>query len=245
VIVVVLPAYNEASCIGALLDSFIEAIDEEKRQCRFIIVNDGSIDDTATVVHSFSGRIEFELISHPVNLGLADAMKTGLTRAVETATDKDIIVTMDSDNSHLPGLLFRMVRLIREGHDIVIASRYRNGAWTRGLSIFRRIMSYGASLLFRGIMPIRGVRDYTCGYRAYRASIIKKAFAEYGREFISEPGFSCMVDILLKLRRYDPIITEVPLILRYDQKLSTSKMNVRKTIIQTLVLLAKRRISCK
>lgn len=244
-IVVVLPAYNEASCIGALLDSFIEAIEEENRPCRFIVVDDGSSDGTATVVRSFAGRIELELITHPVNCGLAEAMKTGLARAVETAADKDIIVTMDSDNSHLPGLLFRMVRLIREGHDIVIASRYRSGAWTRGLSAFRRLMSYGASLLFRSIMPIRGVRDYTCGYRAYRAAIIKKAFGEYGREFISEPGFSCMVDILLKLRRYDPIITEVPLILRYDQKLSTSKMNVRKTVIQTLALLARRRVSSK
>ncbi len=244
-IVVVLPAYNEASCIGALLESFIEAIEEESRQCRFIVVNDGSSDDTAAVVQSFADRIELDLVTHPLNLGLAEAMKTGLARAVETSADKDIIVTMDSDNSHLPGLMFRMVRLIREGHDIVIASRYRSGAWTRGLSIFRLMMSYCASLLFRSIMPIRGVRDYTCGYRAYRASIIKKAFAEYGREFISEPGFSCMVDILLKLRRYDPIITEVPLILRYDQKLSSSKMNVRKTIIQTLVLLAKRRLSSK
>lgn len=243
-IIVVLPAYNEASCIGALLESFLEVVDESL-PCRFIVVNDGSSDETVSIVQSFAGRLEIHLISHTTNRGLAEAMKTGFARVVETAAENDIVVTMDSDNSHLPGLMYRMVQLIKEGHDIVIASRYRCGAWTVGLSRFRRMMSYGASLLFRSIMPIRGVRDYTCGYRAYRASVIKRAFVDYGSQFISESGFSCMVDILLKLRRYDLIITEVPLILRYDQKLSSSKMDVRKTIIQTLTLLAKRRLSSK
>lgn len=244
-IVVVLPAYNEALCIGALLDSFCEAIGEEGKACRVIVVNDGSSDDTAAVVTGFLGRIELELINHPQNLGLAEAIKTGLFRAVETCADKDIIVTMDADNSHLPGLLFRMVRLVREGNDVVIASRYQRGAKIRGLSLFRRVLSYGAALLFRTILPIDGVRDYTCGYRAYRASLLKKAFQEYGDEFISEPGFSCMVDILIKLRKFDPIIEEAPLILRYDQKKSSSKMNVRKTIKQTLSLLVRRRLGLR
>ena len=241
-IVVVLPAYNEASCIGALLDSFCEAIDEEGKACRLIIVNDGSTDDTEQTVSGFKNRVPLDLVTHPVNRGLAEAMKTGLMRAVATSTDRDVIVTMDSDNSHLPGLLFRMVRLIREGNDVVIASRYQKGARIRGLSLYRRMLSLGAALLFRTILPMDGVRDYTCGYRAYRAALVRQAFDAYGDEFISEAGFSCMVDILLKLRKYDPIITEVPLILRYDQKKSASKMNVARTVRQTLRLLVRRRL---
>jgi dolichol-phosphate mannosyltransferase len=241
-IVVVLPAYNEALCIGALLSSFCEAISEEGKTCRLIVVNDGSSDGTGEVVSSFADRIPLELIDHPQNRGLAEAIKTGLVRAVETCSDRDTIVTMDADNSHLPGLLFRMVRLIREGNDVVIASRYQRGAKIRGLSLYRRFLSYGAAMLFRAILPMQGVRDYTCGYRAYKAALLKKAFQEYGDEFISEPGFSCMVDILIKLRKYDPIVEEVPLILRYDQKLSASKMNVSKTIGQTLRLLMRRRL---
>lgn len=240
-IVVVLPAYNEALCIGELLHSFCEAISEEGKECRLIVVDDGSSDDTASVVNSYNERIQIELICHQQNRGLAEAIKTGLFRAVETCSDNDVIVTMDADNSHLPGLLFRMVRLIREGNEVVIASRYQKGAKIRGLSIFRRFLSYAAAMLFRTILPIDGVKDYTCGYRAYRASLLKKAFDEYGKGFISEPGFSCMVDILIKLRKFDPIIEEAPLILRYDQKKSSSKMNVRKTILQTLSLLIRRR----
>jgi dolichol-phosphate mannosyltransferase len=242
-IIVVLPAYNEAACIGDLLESFYDEIQEEDKGCKIIIVNDGSTDNTDEVVSSFKDRLNLELINHPQNRGLAEAVKTGLMCAVEQANTKDIIVTMDADNSHLPGLMYHMVRLIREGNDLVIASRYREGAQVRGLSVYRKLLSYGASCLFRAILPIRGVRDYTCGYRAYRASLIKKAFNEYGNKFISEPGFSCMVDILLKLRKYDPIVKEAPLILRYDQKKSISKMNVKNTVMQTLRLLIRTRLN--
>jgi dolichol-phosphate mannosyltransferase len=241
-IVVVLPAYNEAECIGTLLESFCLALEEEGKSCRFIIVNDGSSDSTADIVKEYSKKLSIDLVEHSQNKGLAEAMKTGLMQAVNTSADRDVIITMDADNSHLPGLMFRMERLLREGSDVVVASRYQNGARTMGLTLVRRMLSYCASLLFRLVLPLPGVRDYTCGYRAYRAQLIKSAFRDYGEEFISEPGFSCMVDILLKLRKYDPIITEVPLILRYDQKLSSSKMNVRNTIFQTLQLLVKRRL---
>ncbi len=241
-IIVVLPAYNEAECIGALLDSFCLALEEEGKPCRFIIVDDGSSDSTFEIVKNYSKKLNIDLIEHSHNKGLAEAMKTGLIRAVNTSTDRDVIITMDADNSHLPGLMFRMERLLREGSDVIIASRYQDGARVRGLSSVRQMLSYCASLLFRLILPIPGVRDYTCGYRAYRAQLIKSAFRDYGDQFISEPGFSCMVDIILKLRKYDPIFTEVPLILRYDQKLSSSKMDVKRTILQTLRLLVKRRL---
>ena len=71
---------------------------------------------------------------------------------------------------------------------------------------------------------------------------MRQALNEYGEHFITEQGFSCMVDVLLKLRRYDPIVREVPMILRYDQKTSSSKMNVIKTVLQTLSLLFRRRL---
>ena len=58
-------------------------------------------------------------------------------------------------------------------------------------------------------------------------------------EFLSEKGFSCMVDILLKLRRFDPLYGEVPMILRYDQKVGKSKMNVASTIKETLLLIGR------
>ena len=241
-IVVVLPAYNEDSSLGDLLHNFHEEFEEEHKPFRIILVNDGSTDRTEEVALGFKGTIDLEVITHQKNKGLAEAIKSGLMRAAETCRDRDVIITMDADNSHLPGLIFRMARMIREGNDVVIASRYQKGAKIKGLSLYRQFLSMAAALLFRITFPMHGVRDFTCGYRAYRASLLKKAFKEYGDEFISEPGFSCMVDILLKIRKYEPIVSEVPIILRYDQKISASKMNVGETIRQTLQLMLKRRL---
>src|SRR6185295_9286248 len=147
--------------------------------------------------------LDVRVISHGDNRGLNEALRTGLLAALERVGEDDIVVTMDADDTHAPGLISRMTMLIEEGNDVVIASRYAPGGRVRGVSLSRRILSRGASLLFRAVYPIRGVRDYTCGYRAYRAGLLKEAFTRWGNEFISEPGFSCMVDVLLKLDRLD------------------------------------------
>jgi dolichol-phosphate mannosyltransferase len=134
-----------------------------------------------------------------------------------------------------------MVRMISEGYDVVIASRYREGSRTIGVPVLRRALSRGASWLFRAVFPIQGVRDYTCGYRAYRAGVVRSAIARYGEEFLDQDGFQCMVDILLKLRPMHLVFGEVPFILRYDYKEGGSKMNVSKTVRDTLGLMWKRR----
>ena len=87
------------------------------------------------------------------------------------------------------------------------------------------------------------MRDYTCGYRAYKVPVIQRALKGNPR-FVSERGFSCMVDILLKLRTVRPplVMNEVPMVLRYDKKAGASKMRVLRTVKDTLKLLARRRL---
>jgi dolichol-phosphate mannosyltransferase len=243
VIYVVLPAYNEADNIKPLLDGLAVAMrDGGLPHYKVLAVNDGSTDDTLAHLEALRDVLPLDILDNQVNMGLAETLKRGLVAAVEVAADDDIIVTMDADNSHLPALIKRMVLSVQEGNDVVIASRFRYGSKVRGVPIYRKMLSSGASLLFRALFPIDGVRDFTCGYRAYRAGLLKRAFADLGPSaIISEKGFSCMVDILLKIREYDPIITEVPLILRYDQKQGASKMNVMRTVVDTLKLVARRR----
>jgi dolichol-phosphate mannosyltransferase len=245
-ITIVLPAYNEAANIKPLLVAMKRAMEDSGlTDYRIILVNDGSTDGTGEVARSQTD-MRIEVLDNEQNVGLAETLKRGLLHAVQGSADDDIIVTMDSDNSHTPTLIMRMVQGIREGNDVVIASRYRYGARTRGLSRARRALSYGASALFRLLLPIDGVRDYTCGYRAYRGLLLRRAFRDLGPDrLISERGFSCMVDILLKMREYDPIITEVPLILRYDKKVGASKMNVARTVGDTRVLIARRRFGVR
>ena len=240
---IVLPAYNEAEALPLLLDALIESFSEEKKNYSIIVVNDGSADDTGRIIDEYGLKGQVIPIHNDGNKGLAETIRRGLMEGCKRAGDKDILITMDADNTHPAGLALRMSRLIQEGNDVVIASRYREGSHVRGLSFFRRTLSFGAGWLFRVMFPIRGVRDYTCGYRAYRASTIKRLVEKYGREFVSERGFSCMVDILLRLREEDLVFAEVPLVLRYDLKPGLSKMKVLETVMDTLKLLIRRRFA--
>lgn len=238
----ILPAYNEEEALPLLLERVQESLAESGIEYRVLVVNDGSTDGTAAVVDELKGRMPVSRIDHESNRGLGEAVRTGLLRAVAEAEDRDIVVTMDSDNTHTPGLIDGMVQGIREGNDVVIASRFRSGARIMGVPLYRRVLSRGGSWLFRIAFPTRNVRDFTSGYRAYRASLLKRAFEVYGDEFVAESGFSCMVDILLKLRALDAIMAERPLILRYDFKYGISKMMVVSTVADTLRLVVSRRL---
>ncbi len=238
-ILIVLPAFNEAEGLPALLRSIRQVMDESRLGYKVVVVDDGSSDATWEVIGRHAAEMPVVPVRHQANRGLAEALRSGLQVALKQADPSDVIVTMDADNTHAPGLVMRMLTLIREGHDVVIASRYVSGARVLGVPFHRRVLSGGASLLMRAVFPIKGVRDYTCGFRAYRASILQAAFARYSERLISQKGFSCMVDILLKLRTLDPIMTEVPLILRYDLKHGMSKMRAARTVVDTLILMAK------
>lgn len=241
---IVLPAYNEALALPPLLNSLMENMTEDGRKFEIVVVNDGSKDNTTEVLKGFIDRgSPVRMLINDPNRGLAETIKRGLLEALSLADAQDVIVTMDADNTHPAGLALRMIRLIREGNDVVIASRYREGAYIRGLSWFRRFLSFGASWLFRIVFPTRGVRDYTCGYRAYRVTALKELQKRDGNDFIKEKGFACMVEILLSLRTLDLIFTEVPMVLRYDLKPGNSSMAVFRTIRQTLALLFRKRLA--
>ena len=238
---IVLPAYNEEETILPLIMDIKRILGERFNDFEVIVVNDGSTDNTAKIVSELNLHI-LKLVEHNRNKGLSESIKTGLLYALKNFDENDIIVTMDADNTHSPGLIHRMSTFIEEGNDVVIASRYRPGARVIGLTLARKTISFGGNMLLRLLFPTRGVKDYTSGYRAYRAGVLSKAFDLWENSFINEPGFSCQVDILLKLRKMRVIMNEVPLILRYDQKESASKMNVTSTIIDTLKLVVKRLI---
>lgn len=237
-LIVFLPAYNEEASIASLLGKITRVL-QSNGSGRVVVVDDGSTDGTAALVGQFADR-GVELIRHSPNQGLPAAMRTGLTHVVRTAKPGDVLVTMDADDTHDPALIPSMVERIERGADVVIASRFRRGARVLGLSLPRRLYSIVASWLFRLRFRMPGVRDYTSGYRAYRVETLGAAMRHWGEGFITATDFSCMGEILLKLRAVRPQAAEVPLVLRYDKKLSTSKLDVRRTIVSSLGLLWRR-----
>jgi dolichol-phosphate mannosyltransferase len=241
-VIVVLPAYNEALEIARLVERIDAALTADGFRYLIVLVDDGSTDGTAEVAARTAERFPLRIVRHERNQGLGATIRDGLRAAVEESRPGDVLVAMDADNTHAPGFIRGMVSAIDAGADVVIASRYQRGSQTRGVPFDRRVLSCGASLLMRTVFPTRGVRDYTCGYRAYRAEMLRQAFTRFGDELISEDGFACMVDILLKLRGLGARFAEVPFTLEYDQKSGPTKMKVLQTIRRTLSMLARRRL---
>jgi dolichol-phosphate mannosyltransferase len=239
---IALPAYNEENSLPPLLKAINAALEPAGINYGVIVVDDGSRDATASIAREAATNGPLELIMHVKNQGLAAAIRTGLGAAVARSGPNDVIVTMDCDDTHPPRLIPQMLDLINDGRDVVIASRFQPGATVVGVPASRMLYSIGAKWMFRILFPIHGVRDYTCGYRAYRAEAIRAAAAMYGDQLITETGFSCMADLLLKLRRLPLEMSEVPLELRYDRRGGGSKMRVLRTIRQTLMLMVRRRL---
>jgi multidrug transporter EmrE-like cation transporter len=79
------------------------------------------------------------------------------------------------------------------------------------------------------VRPIRGVRDYSCGFRAYRALVIREGFDSYDDEFVSESGFACQLEIAERLRE-NAAFVEVPFVLRYQDKRKASAIKILPTI---------------
>ena len=104
---------------------------------------------------------------------------------------------------------------------------------------FRIFLSHVASAGIRTLVGYQGVRDYTCGFRAYKAETLRHLIQTFGDHFIRENGFSCMFELLLNLRSLNARASEIPLILRYDLKEGASKMRILRTMWRYVVTLTR------
>lgn len=243
-VIVTLPAYDEELALPPLLDAMAALRETRVPDLCVIVVDDGSRDATPQIVREQAeSRPWLSLVQHEHNMGLAQAIRTGFETALERAGDADIVVTLDADNTQPPDTIPSMLDQISQGCDVVVASRYRPGAKVYGVPSFRLLYSNVLSVIFQVVFGVRGIRDYSCGFRAYRASTLRAAYVHYGKSgFVTEQGFACMVEILLQLNKMGGVrFAEVPFILHYDLKPTPTKMNVRRTIQDTLRLAARHR----
>lgn len=238
-IIFIIPAYNEKENIGLLLSNINTKMKELNSSYYVILINDGSTDSTKEEALKFRDRIPLEIIDHNTNKGVGQVFRAGFSRALELAKETDIIVTKEADNTSDLNILDSMLEEINSGYDLVLASCYASGGNIVGTTFSRIILSLAANLIIKLFFSIKGVHTYSSFYRAYKASVLKKAFFVYGNRLIEENGFACMVEMLIKLSRLPIYITEVPIVLRCDIRKGKSKMNKSETILGYFRLIKK------
>lgn len=234
-----LPAYNEEKSIVLLLrniDQFMKSIPIDYK---ILILDDGSTDNTLKILNSFSKKLPLIVVRHKKNQGLGKTLNDILKKSAKITKQGDIIVTMDADNTHHPILIKKMINLIRQNYDVVIASRYKKGGKEIGFPFHRTFLSRIACNILKILINIKNVKDYTCGYRAYKASLIKKSIIRYNSKIVHSNGFPGMAEILFKLKKMKIKAIEIPLVLRYDLKKGKSKMKLSKTIIEYIKMISR------
>jgi dolichol-phosphate mannosyltransferase len=242
---IVLPAFNEEKSLAPLLTRLAEIKNSYRGEMFAWVVDDGSCDNTADVASRGAPGLIVNLITHKRNLGLGQAVMTGIMAALQKASDDDAIVVMDADDTHDVAVIDSMIDLIGAGGDIAVASRFVPGGDDSTAPVFRRILSRGAAVVFKAILPVTQIEDFTSGYRAYRAGLLRRAMRHWGERLIEEQGFACMVELLLKLRYLNPVVYETPLVLHYDRKQGKSKLKLLRTMVQYFKLALRDRLSPK
>lgn len=193
-ITVIIPARDEEVSIGSMV------LKTKKYADHVIVVDDGSIDDTAEIAR-IAGA---EVIRHPKNKGKGEALKTGFYAAFNNGTK--IIVTIDADGQHDPDEIPKVVAPISSlGVNMVIGSRYLNG---NNIPFIRHM---GQKVLDRMTNLNSGVKvsDTQSGFRAFDIDTAEKF--SFG-----ENGLSIESQMLAEAASAGSVIKEVDVGVRYD-----------------------------
>jgi dolichol-phosphate mannosyltransferase len=234
----VIPVYNEEMNISELADSLLKVLPDEKKF--FVFVDDCSTDRTLEMINGSFPKDSVHVITKPENKGPGDSFNLGFEYLLGLdISNADLIVTIEADNTSDIKILERMILNSRAGFDLVLASPYAQGGGFEETTLFRRILSFAANTVLRFCFDVK-VLTLSSFYRVYKPEIIKVIKAKYGT-VIEEPGFICMVEILIKAIRCKAQIIEIPMVLYSEKRKGKSKMKIIKTGFSYLKFLLKKR----
>jgi dolichol-phosphate mannosyltransferase len=223
---ILLPAYNEQDSLPRLLPKIDRALRDHSQPYHIVVVDDGSVDRTPELLEEHAQTSPLSIVTHPINRGLGETERDGFEYIAARCDPDDVIVRVEGDDTHEPEYIFTLLEKLAEGFDVVNTSRFQPGGGQLGVDRYRALISRAANLFMRVVFRIPGTRDYSCGYRAYRGRVIQDAIRIYGNNFVQLRGlgFTSTLEIIVKLHLLGCRFAEVPFVLRYDQKKSSSKM---------------------
>ncbi len=235
---VLLPAYNEEDSLPKLLPKINRALRSHNQPYRVVVVDDGSVDRTPDLLEEYAQVLPLSIITHPINRGLGETERDGFEYVAAHCDPSDVIVRVEGDDTHEPEYIFSLLEKLEEGFDVVNTSRFQPGGDQLGVDGYRALISRAANMFMQVVFRIPGTRDYSCGYRVYRGRVIQDAIRIYGNHFIQLRGlgFTSTLEMIVKLHLLGCRFAEVPFVLRYDQKKSSSKMVSSITTLGYLIM---------
>jgi len=190
---IIVPTYNESQNILAILKSIEQNLPKNK-PVETIVVDDNSPDGTGSIVEEYINTVKkaagytIGVIRRKAKEGLSSAILKG----IESSKGQTIVV-MDSDRSHPPDIIPKMVDTLDNSEcDIVVASRYVKGGAVSGWSVKRKLISKVATKIAQHGLGV-GQKDPLSGFFAFKRNILD------GLK-LDAIGYKMLLEILVKTK---------------------------------------------
>ncbi len=216
----ILPTFNEAENIEAIISAATATLaDASPDGFRILIVDDRSPDGTGLIADRLaSERAEVEVLHRTTREGLGPAYIAGFSHALSCGAG--YLIEMDSDFSHDPADLARLLGAVRDGGaDVALGSRYVPGGAIEDWSASRRVISRGGSLYARAILGLP-VNDLTGGFKAFRAEVLEAI----DLPSIKSRGYAFQIELTYRAIQRGFKVVELPIVFR-DRVAGSSKMS--------------------
>ncbi|MXY61573.1 MAG: glycosyltransferase family 2 protein [Cenarchaeum sp. SB0665_bin_23] len=211
---IILPTYNESQNILRILHSIEKSI-PDAISAQTIVVDDNSPDGTGRIVEEYLrnmiGTVGYtvEIIHRRAKTSLGSAILHGIQHA-----RGDTIIVMDSDFSHPPNIIPKLIEALRTRCDIVVASRYIRGGKIDGWPVKRKIISRFGTIIAKNVLNIKAA-DPMSGFFAFRKNLLEGIIFD-------GLGFKILMEILVKVQ--GARIVEIPYTFQ-DRERGDSKLN--------------------
>jgi glycosyltransferase involved in cell wall biosynthesis len=193
---IIIPAFNEETLIGLTLSAIQEALKEEEESYEIIVVDDGSVDNTADVARKAGAQV----ITHERNLGYGKSLLSGFKQA-----RGDIIIFFEANLSFNPQDIKKLIKNVEEA-DLTIGSRYIQSGKKSQIPFYKALINKIRALMIYFSTGVK-VTDPDSGFRA----IHKKKLDHLHLEF---KDFSINYEMIAKAAKMGFKISEVPVLYR-------------------------------
>nr|MDT0659135.1 glycosyltransferase [Micromonospora sp. DSM 115978] len=202
----VVPAFNEATRLPATLAEVTGFLAGQHWRSRVVVVDNGSTDDTATIVDARDWDAEV------VVLGCSRPGKGAAVRRGIAGSEARFVGFIDADLSTPVPTLTRAVAELEAGAAAAIASRHAPGArLAHPQPATRRIGGAVFRALARQLVP--GVHDTQCGFKVF-----DRVAVQWALKRCQVSGFAFDVELLRQIRSAGGRIAEVPIIWTDDER---------------------------
>jgi dolichyl-phosphate beta-glucosyltransferase len=202
---VVIPCYNEEQRLPRTIEQVERYLGSSGVAYELILVDDGSIDGTRTIMDSAAERnpaVRLEALPH--NRGKGRALAEG----VAAARGAEILIT-DADLSTPIEEVDKLRAELRNGAGVAIASRALKGSRVEvSQPIYRVLMGKAFNLLVQVVL-LPGIWDTQCGFKLFRADVAHDAFGG-----LTTDGFGFDPEVLYRAKKRGVKIAEVPVVWR-------------------------------